>query len=123
MADGGKGHAQRPRSVSDEEWASRYDAIFQRDLPEVKPTGYDNGLSQDYDAKLGRWFAEKPNARQEVMEAFADVIAAGTGIMQNGKRIDPESVRLPASLIEGIMSTETCGYPFCQCVDVCKEAK
>ena len=119
----GKGSQPRPISVSNEEYAARWDAIFQRDLPEVKPTGYDNGLSQDYDAKLGRWFAEKPNARQEVREAFADVIATGTGIMQNGKRIDPESVRLPASLIEGIMSTETCGHPFCDCKDVCGEAK
>lgn len=108
MADGGKGSTQRPRSVSDEEWASRYDAIFQRDLPEVKPTGYDNGLSQDYDAKLGRWFAEKPNARQEVREAFPTV---------------NESLTVPRSLIEGIMSTPTCGHPFCDCVDVCSEAK
>ena len=30
---------------------------------------------------------------------------------------------VPASLIEGIMSTETCGHPFCDCNDVCKEAK
>ena len=96
MADGGKGSTQRPRSVSDEEWASRYDAIFQRDLPKLQ---------------------------HEERNAYMDAITQGTGITQDGKRIDPESVRLPASLIKGIMSTETCGHPFCQCVDVCKEAK
>lgn len=34
MSDGGKGATQRPRSVADEEWASRWDAIFGRDKPE-----------------------------------------------------------------------------------------
>lgn len=31
MSDGGKGYTQRPRSVADEEWANRWDAIFGRD--------------------------------------------------------------------------------------------
>jgi hypothetical protein len=31
MSDGGKGHTQRPRSVADEEWANRWDAIFGKD--------------------------------------------------------------------------------------------
>lgn len=30
------------------------------------PTGWDNGLSQDYDKKLGAWFSEKPNAKEEL---------------------------------------------------------
>lgn len=34
MSDGGKGSTQRPRSVADEEWASRWDAIFGRDKQE-----------------------------------------------------------------------------------------
>lgn len=34
MSDGGKGSKPRPFSVSHEEWASRWDAIFQRDLKE-----------------------------------------------------------------------------------------
>ena len=34
MSDGGKGHTQRPRSIADEEWASRWDAIFGKDKPE-----------------------------------------------------------------------------------------
>jgi hypothetical protein len=31
MSDGGKGHTQRPKSIADEEWASRWNAIFGRD--------------------------------------------------------------------------------------------
>ena len=31
MSDGGKGSAPRPKSVSNEEYANRWDAIFQRD--------------------------------------------------------------------------------------------
>jgi len=31
-----------------------------------QPTGWDNGLSQDYDKKLGAWFSEKPNAKEEL---------------------------------------------------------
>ena len=31
--NGGKGSAPRPYSISQEEYASRWDAIFQRDLP------------------------------------------------------------------------------------------
>jgi len=34
MSDGGKGSTPRPRSVADEEWATRWDAIFGRDKPE-----------------------------------------------------------------------------------------
>lgn len=33
MSDGGKGSKPRPFSISHEEWNSRWDAIFQRDLP------------------------------------------------------------------------------------------
>jgi hypothetical protein len=32
MSDGGKGSSPRPKSVSCEEWANRWDAIFSRDL-------------------------------------------------------------------------------------------
>jgi hypothetical protein len=34
--------------------------------PPSVPTGWDNGLSQDYDKKLGAWFSEKPNAKEEL---------------------------------------------------------
>ena len=34
--------------------------------PPTTPTGWDNGLSQDYDKKLGAWFSEKPNAKEEL---------------------------------------------------------
>lgn len=66
-----KGSTPRPFSVSNEEYAARWDMIFQRDIPKE---------------------AQKVS-------------------------------QLPASLIEGIMSTPNCGHPFCECKDVCKEAK
>lgn len=31
MSNGGKGSTQRPRSIPDEEWANRWDAIFQKE--------------------------------------------------------------------------------------------
>lgn len=36
MSDGGKGSTPRPFSVSNEEYANRWDAIFGRDLKEKK---------------------------------------------------------------------------------------
>jgi hypothetical protein len=36
MSDGGKGSRPRPFSVSNQEYAQRWDAIFRRDLPEEK---------------------------------------------------------------------------------------
>lgn len=36
MSDGGKGSTQRPRSIADEEWANRWDAIFGRDSDKAK---------------------------------------------------------------------------------------
>ena len=38
MSDGGKGSKPRPFSVSDLEYASRWDAIFNRDSETDKPT-------------------------------------------------------------------------------------
>ena len=37
MSDGGKGSKPRPKSVSDQEYAARWDAIFGKDREE-KPT-------------------------------------------------------------------------------------
>lgn len=37
MSDGGKGSTPRPFSVSNEEYASRWDAIFGRDKPKEPP--------------------------------------------------------------------------------------
>ena len=49
MNDGGKGSKPRPFSVSQEEYATRWDAIFQRDLPkEDKPkSDYQDVLSTE----------------------------------------------------------------------------
>ena len=41
MTDGGKGSKRRPRSVSQEEYESRWDAIFSRDLEDNTGTGKD----------------------------------------------------------------------------------
>jgi len=41
MSDGGKGSKQRPMQISQQEWDSRWDAIFGRDQvseEETKPT-------------------------------------------------------------------------------------
>jgi hypothetical protein len=38
MSDGGKGSKPRPFSVSDQEYAARWDAIFNRDSEVDKPT-------------------------------------------------------------------------------------
>lgn len=52
MSDGGKGSTQRPRSVADEEWASRWDAIFSRDKPEQpKKDDNDDMAKQDTDRR------------------------------------------------------------------------
>lgn len=42
MSDGGKGSTQRPRSIADEEWANRWDAIFGKDKPEQPKKDNDN---------------------------------------------------------------------------------
>ncbi len=34
---GGKGSGSRPKQVSNEDYASRWDAIFQRDIPKEEP--------------------------------------------------------------------------------------
>lgn len=33
-------------------------------------TGWNDGLCQDYDRKLGAWFANRPGARQQLRETF-----------------------------------------------------
>lgn len=42
MSDGGKGSTQRPRSIADEEWANRWDAIFGKDKQEQPKKDNDN---------------------------------------------------------------------------------
>lgn len=53
MSDGGKGYTQRPRSIADEEWASRWDAIFGRDKQEQPKKDNDNDemVKQDTDRR------------------------------------------------------------------------
>jgi hypothetical protein len=48
MSDGGKGSAPRPFSVSNEEYAKRWDAIFQRDVPKQETkSDYQDVLSTE----------------------------------------------------------------------------
>ena len=48
----------------------------------MKPTGWNNGLSQDYNKELGSWFADRPGAREQLRRdyglAAADEIDALT---------------------------------------------
>lgn len=37
---------------------------------QAKPTGWDNGLSQDYCAEFGQWLASRSGARQQIKEMF-----------------------------------------------------
>lgn len=39
---GGKGYTQRPKSIADEEYAQRWDAIFGKDLKEDDKDSSDN---------------------------------------------------------------------------------
>jgi hypothetical protein len=61
MSDGGKGSAPRPFSVSQEEYANRFDAIFKKNIKAAEEIhsdkGYRLGNKEDYEA-----FAKK---RQE----------------------------------------------------------
>ena len=61
MSDGGKGSAPRPFSVSQDEYANRFDAIFKKNIKAAEEIhsdkGYELGTKEDYEA-----FAKK---RQE----------------------------------------------------------
>jgi hypothetical protein len=48
MSDGGKGHTQRPKSIADDEWATRWNAIFGKDSVEDYKQSVDiNNLQQN----------------------------------------------------------------------------
>ena len=52
MSEAGKGSTQRPRSIADEEWANRWDAIFGRDKQEQPKKDNDDSLAeQDTDRR------------------------------------------------------------------------
>lgn len=46
---GGKGSSTRPRSISQEEWDNRWDAIFQRDIKKEKPDNTGTDKNEYYD--------------------------------------------------------------------------
>jgi hypothetical protein len=51
MSDGGKGSSPRPFSVSNEEYASRWDAIFSRDLKKKESVDLDKESVDDQSIK------------------------------------------------------------------------
>lgn len=46
---GGKGSGMRPRSISQEEWDNRWDAIFQRDVKKVPSDNTGTDKNEYYD--------------------------------------------------------------------------
>jgi hypothetical protein len=62
MSDGGKGSAPRPKSVSNEEYANRWDAIFQRDIRKVEDQQNED---EEFEAILKR---NRENALQELVD-------------------------------------------------------
>ena len=54
MSDGGKGSAPRPFSVSQEEYANRFDAIFKKNIKAAEQIhsdkGYELGTKEGYEA-------------------------------------------------------------------------
>ena len=52
MSEAGKGSTQRPRSIADEEWTNRWEAIFARDKPDQpKEQPNDKVAEQDADRR------------------------------------------------------------------------
>lgn len=60
MSDGGKGSKPRPISVSDEEYAARWDAIFQRDRNNEKNEALLKGLETEQE-RMDMYKKEKQN--------------------------------------------------------------
>lgn len=62
MSDGGKGSAPRPKSVSNEEYANRWDAIFQRDIRKIEDQQNED---EEFEAILKR---NRENTLQELVD-------------------------------------------------------
>jgi hypothetical protein len=62
MNDGGKGSSPRPKSVSNEEYANRWDAIFQRDMRKIEDQQNED---EEFEAILKR---NRENALQELVD-------------------------------------------------------
>lgn len=43
-----------------------------KDCKDIKPTGWDKGLSQDYCKGLAQWFASRMDAKAVVMRWYGD---------------------------------------------------
>jgi hypothetical protein len=62
MSDDGKGSAPRPKSVSNEEYANRWDAIFQRDMRKIEDQQNED---EEFEAILK---INRENALQELVD-------------------------------------------------------
>ena len=65
-----KGSGRRPGDGYGDGWDAIFGGVRQREVLLKKATGWDNGLNQDYSKGLGTWLADKPGARQQVVELF-----------------------------------------------------
>ena len=62
MNEAGKGSSPRPKSVSNEEYANRWDAIFQRDMRKIEDQQNED---EEFEAILKR---NRENALQELVD-------------------------------------------------------
>jgi hypothetical protein len=60
--------------VSEEALRTALTEALAQPVREPIVTGWDNGLSQDYDKDLGSWFAGRPGAKHQVRETFAQPV-------------------------------------------------
>jgi hypothetical protein len=63
MNDGGKGSSPRPKSVSNEEYANRWDAIFQRDMRKIEDQQNED---EEFEAILKR-------SREDALQELVDI--------------------------------------------------
>jgi hypothetical protein len=63
------------KDLADVHWNERVRLEAQQ-VAEPPPTGWDNGLSQDYCKGLGQWLANRQGARQQLREMLADTTGA-----------------------------------------------
>ena len=68
MSDGGKGSAPRPFSVSQEEYANRFDAIFKKNIKAAEEIHSDKGY------QLGTEEAQKAFAKKRQEAALDEMI-------------------------------------------------
>jgi hypothetical protein len=72
----------------------------------TKVTGWDNGLSQDYDKGLGRWFANRLGARQQLRQDFESHTMISVALANGGdstKRRELDFYPTPPEVTHALM--------------------